>query len=84
MRTVPPFAGLTRLQPGMEIVYAGERCRVLMVNDCRALVQPIAQRRRTVTPQTGRYAGKTRTFTEPRKKISISPNAEVDILAGTK
>lgn len=62
---------LTRLQKGMTVLWHNRPHKVIMVNDCRALVRPCAKevveirgRRIRVTPHC----------------ISISPNSELEIV----
>lgn len=73
---------LARLQPNMRVLFQGEPHRVVMVNECRARI--VAERRlsRTIIPTTGANAGKPRTILEQPEGHNISPNAELEILAG--
>lgn len=73
-------ATLTRLQPGMLVLAAGLRCRVVLVNDSRAKLQPVDRRERVVLPQTGKDAGKTVIIRERLPAFDVSPNSEVPIL----
>lgn len=61
-------------------MHAGQKCLVVWVNDCRALIQPMDKITRTVVPKTGRNAGKPRVFEQWQKAYSISPDSELEIL----
>lgn len=71
---------LTRLQIGMMVMHGGQQCQVVMVNDCRALIQPVEKRRRVVVPKTGRHAGREQVFEEAQKAFSIWPDSELEIV----
>ena len=71
---------LTRLQPGMRVRYEGGPHRVVMVNDCRALLERERRVVRVITPATGPNAGKEIRITTTGQRHSISPNSELPIL----
>lgn len=77
----PPRITLPRLQPGMLVRFDGEPFRVLMVNDCRALIQALRGRVREYTPATGKNAGKVVRYEELPRQCSISPESELEIIS---
>lgn len=76
----PITASLTKLQLHDVILLDGALHRVDLVNDCRARCIPTARRLKTYVPQTGRDAGKEIAFSSCGPCISISPNAECEVL----
>ena len=63
------------LRPGDIVEYAGQRCRILRVNESCALVE-VAQKPRTITPCFGKPV-----TVQPKPKLDrISPNSEIPIL----
>lgn len=75
---------LTRLQPGHIIMFSGERHRVTMVNDCRAVIVPM-EKRKTEIQQTidGKQVVVAR-FSKYGSSVNISPNSEVEIVGYDK
>jgi hypothetical protein len=71
---------LTRLQPGMHVLWEGQECLVEMVNDGSARVRPIAKRERVIVPATGAEAGKRIVIYSKAPAAYISPNSEIPIL----
>jgi len=71
---------LTRLQPGMIVMFSGERHVVKMVNESRAFIVPEKRRHVEVKSiEDGKEVIKA-SFTKPGDGISISPNSEIDII----
>lgn len=68
---------LTRLQRGFVVQWRGRKWRVVMVNDCRAVLK-LTHRRVVVVRD--RF-GKERKVREREEGVSVSPNAEVEIVA---
>lgn len=73
-------ATLTRLQPGMRLMHGGVPHRVVMVNECRALIEPVSATVRTIRPHTGPHAGRDIQIRTHGPRVSISPNSECEIL----
>lgn len=73
---------LTHLQPGMIVIAFSQQCRVVMVNESRAVLVPLRKNLRCYVPKTGKNAGKTVLFAESPRPISVSPNSDVPILSG--
>jgi hypothetical protein len=71
---------LTRLQPGMVILSAGIRYRVELVNESRAFCVPTEKRTEVFQPKTGKNAGAELVIEKRQPGISISPNAECEIV----
>jgi len=67
---------LARLQPSMLVRFAGEVCRVVYVNECRARMLPVAKR--TVTVQTS--GGKRVQFQRQENGHNISPESDVEVV----
>ncbi len=76
----PINATLTRLQLHDVIMLDGRMHRVNLINDCRARCIPVTGKLRTFVPATGEKAGQTVTIKDPGNPISISPNAESEII----
>ncbi len=68
----------SRLQPDMVVLYDGQECRVVLVNDCRAVIVPVAKRLKVIAPQTGTNAGIVRRFYVERAGHNVSPNSELE------
>jgi len=63
------------LRAGDLVEYAGQRCRVLRVSDCAAVVA-VVQKPRTITPRFGKPV-----TIQPSPKLErISPQSEIPIL----
>ena len=69
------------LKTGMVVVCEGQVCRVVMVNDCRARLLPVAKRLKVIAPQTGPNAGRVRRFYVERAGHNVSPNSELPEVA---
>ena len=63
------------LRAGDLVEYAGQRCRVIRVSDCAAVVAVI-QKPRTITPRFGKPV----TIQPAPKRAWISANSEIPIL----
>ncbi len=69
------MTSLFHLRAGDLIEYAGQRCRVVRVSDCAAVVA-VTQKPRTITPRFGKPV-----TIQPRPKLErISPNSPLPIL----
>lgn len=66
---------LSRLQPGMTVLFSGAPHRVVMVNDCRARIVAVDKLRKTVL-----LAGRLVTFSGEDRALNISPESELEIL----
>jgi hypothetical protein len=79
-----PFATVrnigTRLKKGMKIRLEEGDYRVVLVNECRALCEPLDKTRQVTIDDKFDEDGKPKTFMARRRSISISPNSEVPIL----
>lgn len=71
---------LTFLQPGMRVLWEHKPHRVLMVNDCRALIECESRQVVVVKPETGPNAGKEVKILRSGQRHSISPNSQLPIL----
>ena len=67
---------LSRLRVGHLVKFDNCECRVVMVNDCRARLVPLA--RKAVKIET--VSGKEVNFERPQAGYNVSPNAEVEIV----
>lgn len=67
---------LSRLKVGHLVRFDNCECRVVMVNDCRARLVPLA--RKPVKIET--LGGKEVCFERPQAAYNVSPNAEVEIV----
>lgn len=63
------------LRAGDLVEYAGQRCRILRVNESCAVVE-VAQKPRTITPRFGKPV----TIQPKPKHERISPQSEIPIL----
>ena len=71
---------LTRLQPGMRVLFAGAVHRVVMVNECRAPIVPVAKTVRTFVPKTGKSAGQRLVIESTDRGQNISPDSELEVV----
>jgi len=69
-------ASLARLRPGMLVRFAHEVHRVVLVNECRAKIVPVA--RRTVVVQTA--GGKRVQFQREERGHNISTESELEVV----
>lgn len=68
---------LTRLQVGHEVMVDGRRCKIVLVNDSRAVAVPIEKRTvQFIATNTGDMIR----FEKNHAGVSISPNSEIPIL----
>lgn len=66
---------LTVLQRGMVVVWRGRKWRVVLVNDCRAVLRLTYRRKVAVRDRFGRE-WKVR---EREERVSVSPNSELPL-----
>lgn len=69
------------LHVGDTVLTHGEQCSVIMVNECRARVVPLARRTVVFTPVT---TGTETSFQASRRGWDISPNSEIKIISRKK